>query len=107
MQLTPEQQDLWRELVSESSELLLQDIKMLLENRSLLINRAVEQAGLMGANEEKSLDDPGEESYKIHDEYLMAILHQRCFEWLHGGDAEIAKVIADNQSQLAAQLPQQ
>ncbi len=36
--------------------------------------------------------------------YLYAVLHQHCFEQLHQGDPEIAKIVANNQSALAEEL---
>lgn len=80
-------------LLEDAQQQLLREIDKALLACSTTLGQAARTAGLHNA--QAPVIDP---------QYLYAVLHQHCFEKLHQGDAEVAKIVADNQSALAEQL---
>lgn len=93
MPLTPVQEEQLCELLQQHEQQMLASIDACIAASSVAINQAARLAGLQADAE------PG-----IDPQYLYALLHQHCFEQLHQGDGEVARVVAANQSSLVADL---
>lgn len=80
-------------LLEDAQQQLLAETDKALLACCTTLDRAARTAGLHDAQ------DP-----VIDPQYLYAVLHQHCFEKLHQNDAEVARIVADNQSSQADQL---
>ena len=91
--MTDAQQEQLCVLLNNAQQQLLAEIDKALLACSTALDQAARTAGLHNAQ------DP-----VVDPQYLYAVLHQHCFEKLHQGDAEVARIVANNQNALAAQL---
>lgn len=77
-------------LIDATSQKFLSDIDQIVSACNQKIDQDARNAGL------HSGQDPA-----VDPQYLYAVLHRHCFDKLHQGDADVAKAIASNQSDLA------
>lgn len=91
--MTHDQEEQLCELLDNKQKALLTAIDQQLSTCCDLLDRAARDARLH--NTQDTVVDLS---------YLYAVLHQHCFEQLHQGDPEIARIVAHNQSALAEEL---